>query len=141
VDTATFNQQAGPGLMAFNGAAFQINGSYTGRRFVQGQGAGAYNVSRDLDSAKLFVNSAAATFNLPNMAAGNNRLGFIFRLCITNVAGGIIQAFAGQVIRFGSLSTSAGGTLASVDVGAYVTIIWDGGQWLTETFNGAWTLT
>lgn len=141
VDTATFNQQAGPGLLTFNGAAFQVNGSLTNRLLVQSQGAGAYNVSRDLDSSKQFINSAAATFNLPNMAGANNRNGFIFRLCVKAVAGVTVQAFAGQVIRFGSLSTSSGGTLVSTDVGAYVTLIWDTTNWLTSTFNGAWDLT
>ncbi len=141
VDTATFNQQAGPGLLAFNGAAFQVNGSLTNRLFVQSQGAGAYNVDRNLDSSKQFINSAAATFNLPNMAGANNREGFIFRLCVKAVAGVTVQAFAGQVILFGSLSTSAGGTLTSIDVGAFVVLVWDNSNWITQSFEGSWLLT
>jgi len=141
VDTATFNQQAGPGLVTFNGAAFQINGSLTNRLLVQSQGAGAYNVNRDLDSSKQFINSAAATFNLPNMAGASNREGFIFRLCVKAVAGVTVQTFAGQTIRFGSLATTVGGTLVSTDVGAFVVLVWDNADWITETFNGAWGLT
>lgn len=141
MDVVNFTTQIGPTITTFNGATFQITGTLTNRRFVQSQGAGAYNVDRNLDSGKNFINSAAATFNLPNMAAANNRPGFIFRLCVKNVAGVAVQAFAGQVIRFGSLATSAGGTLASIDVGAYVVLVWDSTDWITETFNGAWTLT
>lgn len=139
--TATGNTQIGPTLVATNTAALQVTGTLTNRRFIQGQGAGAYNVDRDLDSSKNFTNSAAATFNLPNMAGASDRPGFIFRLCVKNVAGVTIQLFAGQTALFGSLSTTAGGTLASTDVGAYVVLVWDSANWTTETFNGVWSLT
>lgn len=141
INTATFQTQVGPGLTSFNGADFQVSGSATYRHMVTGKGAGAYNVDRNLDSNVQFINSGAATFNLPSMAAGNNRLGFIFRVCVKNAGGVTIQLVAGQTGLFGSLSTTSGGTFASTDVGAYIKIIWDGSNWITETFNGAWTLT
>jgi hypothetical protein len=139
--TATGNTQIGPTLVATNTAALQVTGTLTNRRFISGKGAGAYNVDRDLDSSKNFINSAAATFNLPNMAGANDRPGFIFRLCIKNIGGSTIQTFAGQSILFGSLSTSVGGTLSSTDVGAYAVLVWDSSNWTTETFNGVWALT
>lgn len=141
LDTVNFQWAVGPGSANLTGADFCVGGSTTYRRFVIGKGAGAYNVDRDLDSAKIFTNSAANTFNLPNMVGSNNRLGFIFRLNIANAAGSTIQAFAGQRIRFGSLSSSLAGTLSSTDVGAFVTITWTGGEWVTESFVGAWSLT
>lgn len=141
INTATGNTQIGPTLTTDNTAALQVTGSLTNRRFIQSQGAGAYGVDRDLDSSKNFINSAAATFNLPNMAGASDRPGFIFRLCIKNVAGATVQLFAGQTALFGSLSTSAGGTLASADVGAYLVMVWDSANWTTETFLGAWILT
>lgn len=141
INTTTFRTQIGPTLQVTNTALLQVNGSLTRRLLVVGKGAVAYDVDRDLDSDIQFINSGAATFNLPNMAAGNNRAGFIFRICVKNIAGVTLQAFAGQVIRFGSLSTSSGGTLASTDVGAYCKLIWDNTNWVTETFNGAWNIT
>jgi len=141
VDTSTFNQQAGPGLMAFNGAAFQINGDLTHRLFLQSQGAGNYNVNRDLDSNKQFFNTAANTLTLPNMVGANDRPGFILRVNIQNVAGTTIQMSAGQVLRFGSLSSTSGGTLSSTDVGAYVMLVWDSTNWVAASFTGAWSLT
>lgn len=141
VDTATFNQQAGPGLLAFNGADFQVNGSLTHRLLTQGQGAGNYNVDRNLDSNKQFFNSAANTLTLPNMAGANSRDGFILRACIKNAGGTTIQLQGGQVLLFGSLSSSSGGTISSTDVGAYIMIVWDSSNWVTASFNGAWNLT
>lgn len=141
LNTGTFQWQVGPGTGNFNGADFQVNGTCTYRRLLSSKGAGAYNVDRDTDTGKLFTNSAANTFNLPNMAGANNRSGFIFRLTINNAGGSTIQLFAGQVIRFGSLTTSAGGTLSSTDVGATVVLVWTSSVWITESFNGAWLLT
>lgn len=141
VSTNTLLWQFGNTLVAHNGANVQISGTATYRLVVTSKGAGAYNVDRDLDTCKLFTNSAANTFNLPDMSGGNNRSGFIFRLTINNAGGSTIQLFAGQTLRFGSLATSAGGTLSSTDVGATVVAIWTGSVWITETFNGVWTLT
>lgn len=142
INTATFFTQIGPTLVADNGATLQVTGTLTRRLFTQSQGAGTYNVDRDLDSDKLFRNSAAANLALPNMAAANARPGFVLRATCFNVAGITITAFAGQTIRFGSLATSAGGTLSSTDVGAYVKIVnIDANTWVTETFVGAWVLT
>lgn len=142
INTATFFTQIGPTLVADNGATLQVTGTLTRRLFTQSQGAGTYNVDRDLDSDKLFRNSAAANLALPNMAAANARPGFVLRATCFNVAGITITAFVGQTIRFGSLATSAGGTLSSTDVGAYVKIVnIDSNTWVTETFNGAWVLT
>lgn len=142
ISTSTFFTQIGPTLVSPNGATLQVSGTLTNRALLAGVGAGATNIDRDLDSGKLFFNSAAATLNLPNMAAANLRTGFNIRVNIFNAGGITIQANAGQVIRFGSLVTSAGGTLSSTDVGAYVRIyLIDSGTWVTETFNGAWVLT
>lgn len=142
INTATFFTQIGPTLVADNGATLQITGTNTRRLFTQSQGAGTYNVDRDLDSDKLFRNSAAANLALPNMAGANARPGFVLGATCFNVAGITITAFAGQTIRFGSLATSAGGTISSTDVGAYVKIVnIDSTTWVTETFNGAWVLT
>lgn len=142
INSTTFQTQIGPGMVTFNGADLQVSGSLTNRLMVSSKGAVTYDVDRDLDSGVLFINSAGpGVFNLPNMAAANNRTGFIFRCCIKIVAGVTIQAFAGQVIRFGSLATSSGGTLVSTDVGANVVMVWDSNEWLTESFVGAWVLT
>lgn len=141
IDVNNFQWAFGPGNPLFNGADLSVTGTATYRRLMSSKGAGAYNVDRDLDTGKLFTNSAANTFNLPNMAAANNRSGFIFKLTINNAGGSTIQAFAGQVIRFGSLTTSSAGTLSSTDVGATVTLVWTSSVWVTESFVGAWTLT
>ncbi|HSC39852.1 MAG TPA: hypothetical protein VLD19_18345, partial [Chitinophagaceae bacterium] len=63
LDTVNFQWAVGPGSANFTGADFCVGGSTTYRRFVIGKAAGAYNVDRDLDSAKIFTNSAANTFN------------------------------------------------------------------------------
>lgn len=129
-------------LVNTNGATLQVTGTLTHRLFTFGVGAGTTNIDRDLDSGKLFINSAAANLALPNMAAANLRAGFRLRLTIDNVAGGTITASAGQVIRFGSLVTSSGGTISSTDVGAFISIILiSSGTWVTESFVGAWVLT
>lgn len=141
INTTTFFTQIGPTLVNDNGATLQITGTTTYRYLQQGQGAGAYNIDRDLDSGKLFTNSAAATFNLFNSVGANFRGGFIFRLNIANAAGGTVQAQVGEVIRFGSLSTSVGGTISSTDVGACITLVLTTGGWVTESFIGAWVLT
>lgn len=142
VNLTTFFTQIGPTLVTSNGATLQVTGALTHRRFLQSQGAGTYNVDRDLDSAKVFRNSAAATFALPNMAGANLRTGFTAGFNCNNVAGLTVTASAGQVIRFGSLVTSSGGTLSTTDVGAFCQItLQDAGTWFTESFNGAWLLT
>lgn len=132
--------QAGSGN-AYNGATVQISGTTTFRRLNQST---AVNVSidRDLDSGKLWRNSAAVNLTLPNMAGANARPGFILRAWCNNVAGLTITAGAGQIIRFGSLVSSTAGTLVSTDVGACCTIVnIDSGTWMTENFCGAWTVT
>lgn len=142
VNTATINCQIGPTLQADNGASLQVSGTLTNRLLGQSQGAGTYNVNRDLDSGKLFRNSAAVNLQLPNMSGALSRPGFILRVMIFNISGITITAFGGQTIRFGSLATTSGGTLTSTDVGAYVSIInIDSATWVTETFNGVWSLT
>jgi hypothetical protein len=124
---------------AYNSATVQISGTTTFRRFTQSTGVNV-SIDRDLDSGKLWRNSAAVNLTLPNMAGANSRPGFILGACCNNVAGLTITATA-LVIRFGSLVTSNGGTLSSTDVGACVTIVYDGTQWITESFCGAWSLT
>ena len=142
VNTSTGAQEVGQPVTGFNGATFQVTGTCTYRHFVASFGAAGHAVDRNLDSSKLFINSGAATFTLPNMAASNLRLGFIARFCVINSAGITVQAEAGQIIRFGSLVTSTGGTISSTDVGAYMTIVLvNSTTWVTESFNGAWVLT
>lgn len=138
---ATIQMQVGPTLTTKNSADFQITGTTTYRRQVESQGAGTYNVDRDLDSGKFFRNSAAVNFALPNMFAALSRAGFVFRARVFNAAGITITAFAGTRINFGSLSTSVAGTLFSTDVGACITITYDVDGWVTESFTGAWGLT
>jgi hypothetical protein len=140
--TATRSTQIGPTLVTSNTAALQVSGNLTYRTFISGIGAGATVVDRDLDSGKLYFNSAAASLTLPNMAGANFRAGFRLMANCANVAGITVTASAGQVIRFGSLVTSSGGTISSTDVGAFISIIIiNSGTWVTESFNGAWVLT
>jgi hypothetical protein len=139
--TTTQQMQFGVVQVAANGADVQISGSSTRRYLINGKGAVTYNVDRDLDSDKLFINSGAATFVLPNMTGANNRSGFIFRVAVKNGAGVIIQASGGQILRFGNLTTSAGGTARDTTVGAVATLMWDGTDWVAESFIGAWTFT
>lgn len=142
VSTTTRTAQVGATLVASNTATWQVTGTLTHRRFLQSQGAGTYNVDRDLDSGKIFRNSAAANFAFPNMTAANFRSGFTAGFNCNNVAGITITASAGQTIRFGSLTTSSGGTLSSTDVGAFCQLtLLDSATWFTESFNGAWVLT
>ena len=142
INTATGNSQVTNGSMVTdNGATWQITGTATYRYFQQGQGAGAYNIDRDLDSGKLFTNSAAATFNIFNSVGANFRGGFIFRLNIANVAGGTIQAQAGETIAFGALATTAGGTIFSITVGSSIVLVLTTNGWVTESFTGTWVLT
>lgn len=139
--TATQQMQLGGTQVNPNGADVQLSGTSTRRYLVNGKGAGAYNVDRDLDSDKLFINSAAATFNLPNMAAANNRPGFIFRVAVKNAAGVTVQAAGGQTIRFDGVTSSVGGTAFNTTVGSVVTLMWDGSDWVAECFTGAWGFT
>jgi hypothetical protein len=142
IQTATFNVQIGPTLVIFNGASLQVSGTTTSRDLVQGQGAGAYDVDRDLDSRKFFTNSGAATFNMPNMAAANLRSGFVFRLTIDNAAGATVQMSAGQTVRFGAAASSVGGTISSVTVGSALEIVLiNSSTWVTRSFTGTWVLT
>lgn len=139
--TNTQRMQLGGIQVATNGADVQISGTSTRRYLINGKGAVTYNVDRDLDSDKLFINSGAATFVLPNMVGANNRSGFIFRVAVKNAAGVIIQASAGQILRFGNITTSSGGTARDTTVGAVATLMWDGSDWVAESFIGAWTFT
>jgi hypothetical protein len=142
VSTTTRTAQVGATLIASNGATWQVTGTLTHRRFLQSQGAGTYNVDRDLDSGKIFRNSAASNFAFPNMTAANFRSGFTAGFNCNNAAGLTITAATGQTIRFGSLATSSGGTLVSTDVGAFCQLtLLDSATWFAETFNGAWALT
>lgn len=139
--TSTQRMQLGGTQVAANGADVQISGTSTRRYLINGKGAVTYNVDRDLDSDKLFINSGAATFVLPNMVGANNRSGFIFRVAVKNAAGVIIQAAGGQILRFGNVTTSSGGTARDTTVGAVATLMWDGTDWVAESFIGAWTFT
>lgn len=142
VSAVNRSAQMGATLVASNTATLQVTGSLTNRRFMQSQGAGTYNVDRDLDSAKVFRNSAATNFAFPNMVGSNSRVGFTAGFNCNNVAGITITASAGQTIRFGSIATSSGGTLSSTDVGAFCQLtLLDSATWFTESFNGAWVLT
>ena len=134
--------QIASSLANANGATLQVTGTLTARRFLESHGAGTFNVDRDLDSGKIFRNSAATNYALPNMAAANLREGFTIGASCNNAAGITVTASAGQTIRFGSLATSSGGTLSSTDVGAFCRItLQDAGTWFTECFEGVWVLT
>lgn len=127
---------------SFNTAALQVQGSVTKRLFRQSQGAGTYNIDRNLDSGKFFSNTGAAVFALPNMVGSNNRSGFYFDVMCNNAAGVTVDADAGVIIRFGSLVTSAGGTISSTEVGACVRVVLvDSTTWVAAFFTGLWTLT
>lgn len=139
--TSTQKMQFGGIQVAANGADVQISGTSTRRYLVDSKGAVTYNVDRDLDSDKLFINSGAATFNLPNMAAANNRAGFVFRVAVKNAGGVTVVAFAGQIIRFDGITTSAGGTVSNTSIGSVVTLMWDSTDWVAESFTGAWIFT
>jgi hypothetical protein len=137
---ATIQMQVGPTIQTKNSADFQISGTATYRRTVESNGGPTYNIDRNLDSGKLFRNSAAVNFVLPNMAGANSRPGFVVRVRVFNAAGVTITA-VGQAINFGSLVTGTAGTLFSTDVGACITITYDVDGWVTESFVGAWGLT
>lgn len=129
------------GSNAYNNATVQVSGTITFRRLSVSTGVNV-SIDRDLDTGKLWRNSAAANLTLPNMSGSNARPGFILRAWCNNAAGLTITASSGQVIRFGSLVTSSAGTLTTTDVGACVTIVnIDSGTWMTESFCGAWSLT
>lgn len=137
-----FIQIPGGSPATFNTAALQVQGSVTKRLFRQSQGAGTLNINRDLDSAKFFTNTGAAVFALPNMVGSNNRPGFYFDVMCNNAAGVTIDADAGVVIRFGSLVTSAGGTISTTEVGACVRVVLvDSSTWVAASFTGLWSLT
>lgn len=141
-DTGAFTMQLGATQVAPNGANVQIAGTLNRRYLNLSRGAGLYLVDRDTDSDRVLFNTAAATFELPNMVGSNDRPGFIFRALVQNAAGVTVQAGAGQVIRFGTLASSSGGTVASVSVGSCVTLIWNGvGGWVAESFTGVWNFT
>lgn len=140
-DTALQTMQLGSPQVAANGATVQIAGTLN-RRYLRSSKGANYNVDRDTDSDLMFTNSAAVTFTLPNMVGVNDRPGFIFRVHVNNAAGVTVQAAGGQTIRFGSLTSSSGGTAASVTVGSSVTLQWDGTiGWVAEAFTGVWVFT
>lgn len=139
--TNTQRMQFGGIQVGANGADVQISGTSTRRYLINGKGAVTYNVDRDLDSDKLFINSGAATFVLPNMVGSNNRSGFILRVAVKNAAGITVQASAGQIIRFDGITTSSGGTINNTSVGSVATLMWDGTDWVAESFTGAWSFT
>lgn len=142
VETATLNSQIGPTLRTGNGSALQVSGTLTNYIRQQGVGAGTTNIDRNIDSGKQFRNSAAANLALPNMAGANFREGFFIRVLCADVSGITVTMDAGTTLRFGSLSTSAGGTISSTDVGAHlVIVIVDSLTYVTESFIGVWTLT
>lgn len=142
INTATFFTQIGPIQVTDNGATLQVSGDITYRSFLESHGVGVFNIDRDIDSGKIFRNSAATNYTYPNMVGANFRLGFTNGFCCNNVAGLTITASAGQTIRFGSLATSSGGTLSTTDVGAFCRLtLQDSATWFTESFNGAWVLT
>lgn len=141
IDTASLNTQMGFPLQAHNGATLQVSGTFTHRELTAGF-SGSRNIDRDLDSSRLFFNTAAGTLVLPNMAGANSRPGFNLRFACNNAAGITIQTDAGQTILMGTSATSAGGTVSSTGVGSYgrITLI-DSFTWLTEYFTGSFTLT
>lgn len=107
---------------AFNGATLQVSGTHTYRKFPQSQAAGTYNLDRDTDSAKVFRNSGALVIAMANMVGANFREGFFFDALVNDASGITIDATAGVTIRFGGLATSAGGTIFSTEVGAYIRV-------------------
>lgn len=127
---------------AFNGATLQVSGSHTYRKFSQSQGAGTFTLDRNTDSAKVIRNSGALTIAMPNMIGANFRDGFFFDALVNNAAGITIDATAGVTIRYGSLSTSVGGTISSTDVGAYIRVqIIDSTTYNVCFSVGLWSLT
>jgi hypothetical protein len=136
--SSTFMQLGTPIQGTFNGAHVQINGSMTHQASLNGQ-TGAYNVDRDLDSARVLFNSGAATYTLPNMTGANDRPGFTVRAAVVNAAGIVIQASAGQTMRFGAAASSVAGTLTSVTVGSTIRLVLvNSTTWFTESFTGTW---
>lgn len=139
--TANQTMQLGAPQVAANGATVQIAGTLN-RRYLRSSKGANYNVDRDTDSDLMFTNSAAVTFTLPNMVGINDRPGFIFRVHVNNAAGVTVQASGGQTIRFGTLTSSSGGTVSSVSVGSNVTLQWDSTTgWVAEAFTGVWNFT
>jgi len=108
---------------AFNGATVQVSGTCTKRMFQESHGAGTYNLDRDLDSAKVFMNSGALLLQWPNMVGANFREGFYVDLNCTDASGISILAAAGMTIRYGSLASSVGGAIGSTDVGAFIRVM------------------
>lgn len=128
--------------VAFNNACLQVSGNVTKRLFTQSQGAGTYNINRDLDSGKSFRNTGALVLALPNMVGANDRPGFYFDVVVTNAAGITVDADAGVSIRFGGLVSSAGGTVTSTDVSACLRVLLiDGSTWAVTSYIGSWSLT
>lgn len=139
--TANQTMQLGATQVAANGANVQIAGTLN-RRYLRSSKGANYNVDRDTDSDLMFTNSAAVIFTLPNMVGANDRPGFIFRAHVNNAAGITVQASGGQTIRFGTVASSSGGTVASVSIGSSVTLQWDSTSgWVAEAFTGVWNFT
>lgn len=132
--------QIGAPLVAFNSAALQVTGGLTYRRFIQSPGN--ITINRDLDSGKLFFNTAVTTLTTPNVVGANFRAGLNFDVAITNAAGITVQLTAPQVALFGNTATSAGGTLSSVTVGSTLRLtLINQTTWVTNYFTGVWVLT
>lgn len=133
--------QVGSVSVGSNRADFQVSGTASRRLVIEEKIGPTYNVNRGLDSDIFLQNQGAVNFVLPNMVGANNREGFVLRVHVADVAGVTITADLSQVIRFGSLVSSAGGTLSSTDVGACVTCVWNNSEWVTVAFVGAWSIT
>lgn len=141
IDTATFFTQIGPTLTAYNGATLQVTGTMTKRQFPQSTGVDLA-INRDVDSGKIFRNSAAVIFTLPNFVGANDRPGFYLVFTVANAGGITIQAEAGQTMRIGSIATTVGGTFNSTEVGATIRIVLiSSTTWHAEYYVGAWSTT
>lgn len=143
IHTGFFSTQITGGIgRAFNHAALQINGPTTKYLFDDNQGPGNYAIDRNIDSSKVFTNTGALVLDLPNMVGSNFRSGFYIEANIIDVAGITIDADAGVTIRYGGLSTSAGGTIFSTEVGAYIRVkLVDSTTWAVCFSVGLWNLT
>lgn len=128
----------------FNGATVQVNGSATFRTLPNFKDNTTYNISREDDSARLFVNSNGTgnvTLNLPDMAS-SSFIGFHIYVSIDSARTITLQAFAGQVIRLNGLTSSVAGTVSSSTVGSMLHLFCTGTTtWTAATFTGAWVLT
>ena len=142
IETATFRTQFGPTLVTMNGADVQISGTTTKRSFPQSVASALYIIDNDLDSGKIFRNSAAVGLSLPNMVGSNFRPGFYFDVLCADPAGVTILNSIGATIYFGDLATTVGGTISTTNVGAFLRLtVIDSTTWATCFYVGSWTLT